>query len=226
MAKALTREQIARRAAQELRDGDYVNLGIGIPGMVTNFIPAGIEVMLHSGNGILGLGPLPTLETFDPDLYAFGTQAATVVPGASFMSTVDALGLARAGKADVSILGAMQVSEVGDLANWMVPGTAPVGMGGAMDVAMGAKRVVVVMEHTTRSGELRLLKRCTFPLTGIRCVHRIITDLCVLHVTPEGLLLCEIARALASRRSRPEPSPGSLSEASSRKWQFNHPLPL
>ena len=189
----LTREQIATRAAQDLRDGDYVNLGVGIPTLVANHIPQGIEVVLHSGHGILGIGPLPTEEEFDPDLISVGTQPATIVPGASFFSTADSFGMVRAGKIDVSILGAMQVSEAGDIASWMVPGEAPRGMGGAMDLVVGVKRLIVTMEHATRRGEKRIVKECALPLTGVRCVSRIITDYCVLDVTPEGLALVELA---------------------------------
>jgi 3-oxoacid CoA-transferase subunit B len=184
---------MARRAALELHNGDYVNLGVGIPTLVANFIPPGVEVILHSGHGILGLGPLPTSEQFDPDLVSVATEPATILPGAAFASTADSFGWVRSGKIDVSILGALQVSERGDIANWAVPGAPPRGMGGAMDLVVGVKRLIVLMEHVTRRGERRIVRECTMPITGVRCVRRIITDYCVLDVTAGGLELVEIA---------------------------------
>jgi 3-oxoacid CoA-transferase subunit B len=189
----LTREQMARRAAQELCNGDYVNLGVGLPTLVANLVPPDVEVILHSGHGILGIGPLPTPEQFDPDLLSVAGQPATILPGAAFASTYESFGWVRSGRIDVSILGALQVSERGDVANWMVPGSPPRGMGGAMDIVVGVKRLIILMEHVTRSGEKRIVRECTMPLTGVACVKRIITDYCVLDVTPRGLVLVELA---------------------------------
>ena len=214
------RELIVRRAAQELRDGYYVNLGIGMPTLVANYVPAGVQVILQSENGMLGVGPFPLAGEEDADLINAGKETVTEVPGTAYFSSADSFGMIRGGHIDLSILGAMEVDEEGNLANWMVPGKVVKGMGGAMDLVAAARRVIVAMEHTTKRGEPKLLPRCTLPLTGLKVVDTVITEMGFFRITPQGLVLEELAPGISIEQVRQATAANLKVSEDVKTWQI------
>ena len=218
---SLTKEQIAQRIARELKDGYYVNLGIGIPTLVANYIPAGINVVLQSENGLLGMGPFPIEGEEDPDLINAGKQTITTVPGSAFFDSAMSFGMIRAGKVDLTVLGAMEVSDTGDIANWKIPGKMVKGMGGAMDLVASAKNIIVAMMHTNPKGESKLLPACTLPLTGVKCVKKVVSDLAVLDITPEGFKLVERAPGVSVEEIRSKTAGKLIIEKDVPEMQFS-----
>jgi 3-oxoacid CoA-transferase subunit B len=218
---ALTKEQIAQRIAKELRDGFYVNLGIGIPTLVANYIPKGMDVVLQSENGLLGMGPFPFEGEEDPDLINAGKQTITTVPGSVFFDSALSFGMIRAGKVDLTVLGAMEVSEEGDIANWKIPGKMVKGMGGAMDLVASAKNIVVAMMHSNPKGESKLLPKCTLPLTGVKCVKKIVSDLAVLDITPDGFKLLERAPGVSVEEIKSKTAGKLVIEGEIKEMEFD-----